>query len=100
MHQWTLEFCSAHGFRISSKTRYFISSYEGTSDPRWLPGEDGQKISPLSPDTEFRYLGAYLSLNLSSKKQIQIMNNTIMNWDPAMLASTVTEYLIQYMAME
>ena len=94
-----LEFCRAHGFRISSKTKYSISSY----DPRWLPGEDGQKIFPLPPDTEFRYLGAFLSLNLTSKKQIQIINNTIMNWrwraiaqkiDPAMLASTVTEYLL------
>ena len=50
-------------------------------------------------DTEFRYLGAYISLSLASKKQIQIINNTIMNWrwraiDPAMLASTVTEYLL------
>src|SRR5271154_442710 len=61
------------------------------------------KEYPLPPDTEFRYLGAYISLSLSSKKQIQIINNTIMNWrwraiaqkiDPAMLASTVTEYLL------
>jgi len=37
MHQWTLEFCRAHGFRISPKTNYFISSYEGKSDRRWLP---------------------------------------------------------------
>ena len=103
MHQWTLEFCRVHGFRISSKTKYFISSYEGKYDPRWLPGEDGQRILPLPPDTEFRYLGTYLSLNLSSKKQIQIINNTIMNWrwkataqkiDPAMLATTITEYLL------
>ena len=101
--QWILEFCRAHGFLISQKTKYFISSYEGKSDPRWLPGQDGQKILPLSPDTEFRYLGAFLSLNLTSKKQIQIINNTIMNWrwraiaqkiDPAMLATTVTEYLL------
>src|ERR1044072_3991925 len=100
MHQWTLEFCRAHGFRISSKTKYFISSYEGQTDPRWLPAEDGQKIPP---DTEFRYLGAFLSLNLSSKKQIQIINNTIMNWrwraiaqkiDLAMLATSVTEDLL------
>src|SRR3984885_6972963 len=42
-------------------------------------------------------------LCLVSKKQIQMINNTIMNWrwrapaqkiDPAMLASTVTEYLL------
>ena len=103
MHQWTLEFCRAHGFRISPKTKYFISSYKGESDPRWLPTENEQRIIPLSPDTEFRYLGAYISLSLSSKKQIQMINNTIMNWrwralsqkiDSAMLASTVTEYLL------
>src|SRR5271154_5385673 len=61
------------------------------------------KEYPLPPDTEFRYLGAYISLSLSSKKQIQIINNTIMNWrwraiaqkiDTAMLASTITEYLL------
>src|SRR5271154_4537286 len=61
------------------------------------------KEYPLPPDTEFRYLGTYISLSLSSKKQMQIINNTIMNWrwramaqkiDPAMLASTVTEYLL------
>src|SRR5271168_2470346 len=103
MHQWTLEFCRAHGFRISPKTKYFISSYEEKSDCTWLPAHDGQRILPLPPDTEFRYLGAYISLSLSSKKQIQIINNTIMNWrwraiaqkiDTAMLASTVTEYLL------
>ena len=103
MHQWSLEFCRAHGFKISPKTKYFISSYEGKADPRWLPGQDGQKILPQAPDTEFRYLGAYISLCLISKKQIQMINNTIMNWrwralaqkiDPAMLANTVTEYLL------
>ena len=57
MHQWTLEFCRAHGFRISPKTKYFISSYEEKSDRRWLPTQDGQRILPLPPDTEFRYLG-------------------------------------------
>ena len=65
-----------------------------------VAAQDDQRILPLPPDTEFRYLGAYISLNLSSKKQIQIINNTIMNWrwraraqkiDPAMLASTVTD---------
>ena len=53
MHQWTLEFCRAHSFRISSKTKYFISSYEGQTDPRWLPAEDGQKILPLSSEQSF-----------------------------------------------
>ena len=68
MHQWSLEFCRAHGFKISPKTKYFISSYEGKADPRWLPGQDGQKILPQAPDTEFRYLGAYISLCLNLKK--------------------------------
>ena len=103
MHQWTLEFCRVHGFKISPKTKYLISNHKGESDPRWLPSQDGQRIVPLDPSTEFRYLGTYISLSLSSKKQIQITNNTIMNWrwramaqkiDPAMLASTVTEYLL------
>jgi hypothetical protein len=89
--------------RLAQKPKYFISSYEGKADPRWLPGQDGQKILPQAPDTEFRYLGAYISLCLISKKQIQMINNTIMNWrwralaqkiDPAMLANTVTEYLL------
>ena len=97
MHQWSLEL-----FNISPKTKYFISSYEGKPDPRWLPGQ-GQRILPQAPDTEFRYLGAYISLCLVSKKQIQMINNTIMNWrwralaqkiDPVMLANTVTEYLL------
>ena len=46
---------------ISPKTKYFISSYGGKADPRWLPGQDGQ-ILPQAPDTEFRYLDAYISL--------------------------------------
>src|SRR5579872_5731919 len=71
MHQWTLEFCRVHGFRISPKTKYFISSYQGSDDPRWLPSGDGQRILPLAPDTEFRDRGTYISLDLSSKKQIQ-----------------------------
>ena len=80
MHQWTLEFCRVHGFKISPKTKYLISNHKGESDPRWLPSQDGQRIVPLDPSTEFRYLGTYISLSLSSKKQMQIINNTIMNW--------------------
>jgi hypothetical protein len=28
MNQWTREFCRAHGFKISPKTKYFISDYK------------------------------------------------------------------------
>src|ERR1700734_446528 len=58
MHQWSLEFGRAHGFKISPKTKYFISSYEGKADPRWLPG----KTENPPPSTR---------LCLVSKKQIQ-----------------------------
>src|SRR5271155_3934149 len=91
MHQWTLEFCRVHGFKISPKTKYFISNHKGESDPRWLPSQDEQRIVPLDPSTEFRYLGTYISLSLSSKKQIQIINNTIMNWRWRAMAQKSTQ---------
>src|SRR3978361_1121211 len=58
MNQWTREFCRTHGFKISPKTKYFISDYKGPGDPRWLPTvEGGGKFFPQDPNTEFRYLG-------------------------------------------
>ena len=96
-----------HGFKISLKTKYFISDYQGKNDPRWLPSVDGKEnILPSCPNTEFRYLGAYISLALTSKKQIQILGDTVMNWrwraltqkiDSAQLASTITELLLPKM---
>ena len=62
MNQWTREFCRTHGFKISPKTKYFISDYKGPGDPRWLPTvEGGGKFCPQDPNTEFRYLGVYIS---------------------------------------
>ena len=60
MNQWTREFCRAHGFKISQKTKYFISDCKGLDDPRWLPTVDGEgKFNPKPPDTESRYLGVF-----------------------------------------
>src|SRR5271154_6199848 len=54
------------------------------------------KEYPLPPDTEFRYLGAYISLSLSSKKQIQIINNAIMNWMESDCTKNLSSYACQY----
>src|ERR1700742_299676 len=81
MNQWTREFCRAHGFRISPKTKYFISDYKGLGDPRWLPTvEGGGKFYPQDPNTEFRYLGVYISLNLTSTTHIDYITKTIHTW--------------------
>ena len=78
MNQWTREFCKAHGFKISQKTKYFISDCKGPNDLRWLPTVDGEgKFNPKPPDTEFRYLGVFLSLNLTSTTHIEYMTKTI-----------------------
>ena len=91
MNQWTREFCRAHGFKISPKTKYFISDYKGPEDPRWLPTVE-------DPNTEFRYLGVYISLNLTSTTHIDYITKTIHTWrwkaitekvDPAQLTTTV-----------
>jgi hypothetical protein len=104
MNMWTREFCRAHGFRISQKTKYFISDCKGPGDPRWLPTVDGEeKFYPKPPDTEFRYLGVFMSLNLTSTTHIEYMTKTINTWkwkarteqvDPAQLTTTVTELLL------
>ena len=58
------------------------------------------KISPQDPNTEFRYLGVYISLNLT---HIDYITKTIHTWrwksitekvDPAQLTTTVTELLL------
>src|ERR1700710_3005783 len=104
MNQWTREFCRAHGFRISQKTKYFISDCKGPGDPRWLATVDGEaNFYPKPPDTEFRYLGVFMSLNLTSATHIDYMTKTINTWkwkartekiDPAQLTTTVTELLL------
>ena len=44
MHQWILDFCHAHAFKLNiNKCRYFISNWQ-KGDFRWLPSLDGQKI--------------------------------------------------------
>ena len=104
MNQWTREFCRAHGFKISQKTKYFISDCKGPDDPRWLPTVDGEgKLYPKPPDIEFRYLGVFISLNLTSTTLIEYMAKIINTWkwkartekiDPAQLTTTVTELLL------
>ena len=46
-HQWVLEFCHVHAFKINvEKCRYIISNWT-VKDPRWLPSADGfSKIIP------------------------------------------------------
>ena len=95
---------SRASFQNQPQNQILHLNYQGPTDPRWLPlGNDHDRILPLSPDTEFRYLGTFISLSLSSKKQIQIINDAILSWrwrstskkiDPALLASTVTEHLL------
>ena len=104
MHQWTREFCRIHGFKINStKTKFIISDYEGDKDTWWLPSVSGtEMIIPRPPETEFRYLGTYISMNLTSKMNYALINKTIATWrwralaqkiDPAQLATTVRELL-------
>ena len=82
MHQWVLEFCRAHYFKINmGKCRYIISNCSGDSDSRWLPSVDGKiALRPTGPDTVFRYLGVWLSMSLNWEKQIQVLNKKVMIW--------------------
>jgi hypothetical protein len=91
MHQWTREFCRVHGFNINSeKTKYVISDCKGENDPRWLPSVTGkERINPKPPKTEFRYLGVYISMSLTSSKQIEILSDTVMTWRWRSLANKI-----------
>ena len=104
MHQWTREFCRVHGFKINNtKTKFIISDFDNKEETRWLPSVSGtERIIPIPPDTEFRYLGTYISLNLTSKTNSTAINKAIVTWrwkalaqkiDPAQLATTVRELL-------
>ena len=61
------------------------------------------KVFPQDPNTEFRYLGVYISLNLTSTTHIDYITKTTHTWrwkaitekvDPAQLTTTVTELLL------
>ena len=88
--------------------QYFISDYKG-QDPRWLPSVDGtEKIIPLPPSKSFRYLGLWISMNLTWTTQIQLLNKLVMDWrwraitarvDPAQLKTSVTEFLLPKMEL-
>ena len=106
-HQWVLDFCYVHAFKINAnKSKYFISDWK-KNDPRWLPSIDGkQKIIPQPPSTPFRYLGLWLSMSLDWSKQIQVLNKMVMDWrwkahvarvDAAQLKTSIIEYLLPRM---
>ncbi len=108
MHEWVREFCWVHHFKLNAvKCKYFISDYQGHDDPRWLLSVDGsEKITPLPPSKQFRYLGLWISMDLSWSMQIQILNKMVMDWrwravsakvDPAQLKASITEYLVPKM---
>src|SRR5690349_4578592 len=96
--------CRVHGFKINNtKTKFIISDFDNKEETRWLPSVSGtERIIPIPPDTEFRYLGTYISLNLTSKTNSTAINKAIVTWrwkalaqkiDPAQLATTVRELL-------
>jgi hypothetical protein len=108
MHEWVREFCWAHYFKLNAiKCKYFISDYQGPNDPRWLLSVDGKEnITPLPPSKQFRYLGLWISMDLSWSMQIQTLNKMVMDWrwravsakvDPAQLKASITEYLLPKM---
>jgi len=107
IHQWILDFCHVHAFKINvSKCKYFISDWK-ENDPRWLPSVDGKsKIFPQPPSTPFRYLGLWLSMSLDWCKQIEVLNKYVMDWrwkayvakvDAAQLKTSVIDYLLPRM---
>jgi hypothetical protein len=92
MHQWVLEFCKVHYFKINtSKCRYIISNCSGESDHRWLPSSDGKMpLRPTGPDTVFRYLGIWLSMSLNWEKQIQVLNKRVMMWRSTVVRNRIS----------
>jgi len=80
-HQWVREFLFTHGGSINKdKTVYLISNVI-KNDPRWLHTCNGNDpINPSPIDTNFRYLGLNLNLNLEWNNQINKMNVTINQW--------------------
>jgi exonuclease III len=92
MHQWVMEFCKAHYFKINvDKCRYIISNCSGESDNRWLPSADGKTaLRPTGPDTVFRYLGIWLSMNLNWEKQIQVLNKSVMTWRSVVVRNRIS----------
>src|SRR3954468_2475731 len=86
----------------------FISK-KGANDPRWLLSVYGNEIiTPLPPSKQFRYLGLWLSMDLTWSMQIKILNKVVMDWrwraifsniDPAQLKASITEYLLPKMEL-
>jgi ribonuclease HI len=92
MHLWVLEFLETHGGDLnSSKTTYVISNVKSETDNRWLPNLDGtEAIYPKPSSTIFRYLGMYLSMDMSWSKQINLMSYSITEWGMAIIKSGIS----------
>jgi ribonuclease HI len=82
MHQWVREFCLAHQWNVNvDKCEYIISDCTGETDNRWLFSVDGRTpLRSKGPDTVFRYLGVWISMNLQWEKQRKVLNARIMAW--------------------
>ena len=91
MHQWVREFCLAHHWNINvDKCEFIISDCIGENDTRWLYSVDGRTpLRPKSPDTTFRYLGVWISMDLQWEKQEKQLHKCIMSWRSAIVRNKV-----------
>ena len=91
MHQWVREFCLAHRWNMNvEKCEFIISDCTGENDPRWLFSVDGHTLlRPKGPDTVFRYLGVWISMNLQWEKQRKVLNERIMSWRSIIIRNKV-----------
>ena len=91
MHQWVREFCIAHHWSINvDKCEFIISDWAGDADTRWLYSVDGQTpLRPKGPNTFFRYLGVWLSMNLQWEKQREILQKRIILWRSTIVRNKV-----------
>ena len=57
---------------------------------RWLFSVDGHTLlRPKGPDTVFRYLGVWISMNLQWEKQRKMLNERIMSWRSIIIRNKV-----------
>src|SRR5690348_8477939 len=77
--------------------------------PRFFYPVDGaNRIHPSCPNTPFRYLGVWLTMDLDWGKQIRVLDKMVSDWkrpaivgnmDPAILKSSVVELLVPRMEL-
>lgn len=86
MHAWVRAFFGAHCFTLNcTKTKYLCSSRR---NPPHIASVDGlRSVTPAKKGATIRYLGAWVNLRLSWKKQLEVMDKAVVT-----LCNNMTRY--------